>query len=134
MVRQVRDALTEKQQAFDQLTTLLTDLGRQTFSRMALEPHLHHLFVEAFRNRWHVATEYLREVRDLIEGVVLKGQAEKTFVPGDGNKIMTFIMGAMLVFVNPGLTELLSFDDSELSVDLAAHVKSVVSSIAREKL
>ncbi len=132
--RHICDALVEEDGASEQLSKTLMELGRQTSSRMALEPHLHHLFAEAFRNRWHVATEYLREISRLIEEIVVKGQANKAFTPGDADKLTKFILGAMLVFVNPALTELLSKDDGELSMDLAMHVQSLVGSITRKNL
>ncbi len=132
--RHICDALVEERGASEQLSKTLRELGRQTTARRAMEPHLHHLFAEAFRNRWHVATEYLREISRLIEEIVVKGQANKAFTPGDADKLTKFILGAMLVFVNPALTELLSKDDGELSMDLAMHVQSLVGSITRKNL
>jgi hypothetical protein len=101
---------------------------------MASEPHLHQLFVEAFRNQWHVAIEYLRQVRALIEEVVARGQADGAFVTDDAGKTTKFILGTMIVFVNPGLTELLKLEDAALSMDLATQVQSLVESLARKTL
>jgi AcrR family transcriptional regulator len=132
-VRHLRDIMVDEDAPIERLHVLLLEIGRQTASRMTLEPHLHQLFAEAFRNRWNVATEYLREVSTLIEDVVVRGQADGAFVPGDPGTTTKFITGTMLVFVNPGLTELLNLDDAALSIDLATHVQSVVNSIARKK-
>lgn len=133
-LRHLRDIPVEEKASIERLSALLLEVGRQTSSRIALEPHLHRLFVEAFRNRWQVSTEYLREVSALIEDVVGRGQADEAFAPDDPRKTTKFILGTMLVFVNPGLAELLSLDDADLSIDLATHVQSVINSIARKKL
>ncbi|WP_051439016.1 TetR/AcrR family transcriptional regulator [Ciceribacter selenitireducens] len=133
-LRHLRDILLDEDASIERLRVLLLEMGRQTSSRMALEPHLHQLFVEAFRNQWHVAIEYLRQVRALIEDVVARGQADETFVPDDAGKTTKFIFGTMIVFVNPGLTELLKLEDAALSMDLATQVQSLVESIARKTL
>lgn len=133
-IRQVRDAVAEEQQASAQLTTLLTELGRETSSRLALEPHLHYLFAEAFRNRWHVATEYLREVNGLVEDIVVSGQSTEAFDLGAPTTMANFIAGAMLIFVHPGLSELMSFDDGDPTVDMATHVETIVRSVSRKNL
>lgn len=133
-VRNLRDILGDEDASIERLRVLLLEVGRQTSLRMALEPHIHHLFVEAFRNQWHVATDYLREISALIEDVIVRGQADKTFVQDDPSKTTKFILGSMLVFVTPGLTELLNVDDADLSIDLATHVQSVVNSIAQKTL
>lgn len=131
-LRQVRNAVAEQNQASAQLMTLFAELGRETSSRIALEPHLHHLFAEAFRNRWQVAPEYLREVNDLVEDIVVKGQAAGAFVPVHSAKMTKFVVISMLIFVHPAMAELLGFDDGELPVDLTTHVETIVGSIARE--
>lgn len=133
-LRHLRDILVDEDASIERLRVLLHEVGQQTSSRMILEPHLHHLFVEAFRNQWHVATDYLREISALIEDVVVRGQADETFVPADPSKTTKFILGSMLVFVNPGLTEQLNVDDPDLSIDLATHVQSVVNSITQKTL
>jgi AcrR family transcriptional regulator len=133
-VRHLREILVNEDASIERLRVLLLEVGRQTASRMTSEPHLHHLFAQTFRNRWHVATEYLREVGVLIEDVVVRGQADGAFVPGDPGATTKFITGTMLLFVNPALTELSNVDDAGLSMDLATHVQSVVNSIARKKL
>jgi AcrR family transcriptional regulator len=133
-LRHLRHVLVDEDASIERLRVLLLEVGRQTSSRMASEPHLHQLFVEAFRNQWHVAIEYLRQVRTLIEDVVVRGQSDGAFVPDDPGTTTRFILGAMIVFVNPGLAELLKLDDAALSMDLATQVQSLVESLARKTL
>lgn len=128
---QVRASLGDDGPAEEQLTRLLMELGRQTSSRIALEPHLHRLFADAFRNQWCIANEYLSYINWLLENIVRKGLATRAFPSGNPLEMTRLISGSMLVFVHPGLRELAGLDDVELSIDLMTHVKALVESITR---
>ncbi len=128
---QVRNALGDDRRASEGLATVLTEISRQTSSRMTLEPHLDRLVNDAFQSRWYAATLYLREFNGLIEEIVQHGFTTGEFSYGNPLEMTKFISGSMLVFVHSGLTELMSFDDDDLAVDSATHAKMVIEFIMR---
>lgn len=126
---QSRRAIVDGDRASDQLSQALRELGRQTSSRMTAEPHLHQLFVTAFRNQWGVAKQYMRAVNGVLDRILQHGLATGEFAFGDALELRNFIAASMLVFIHPGLSELMRFDDEGLSTDLDAHVRAIVRSI-----
>jgi AcrR family transcriptional regulator len=132
-LREVRDSMADDERASEQLKTLLIELGQLTSFRMALDPHLHRLFAEAFHCQWALADEYLLEVRGLIRDTVVRGQVAQVFLPVNTLQMTEFIYGAMLVFVHPGLSDLASRHGGELSVDLSTYVETIVNTIVRDE-
>lgn len=128
---QVRKVLEDEWRASARLAMVLTEMGRQTSSRMTSEPHLDRLVNDAFRNRWPAATVYLREVNGLIEEIVQHGVATGEFSSGKPPEMTKFISGSMPVFVRSGFTELMSFDGDDLAVDPATHVKMMIEFLTR---
>lgn len=126
---QFRGVIVDGDRASDQLSQALRELGRQTSSRMIAEPHLHRLLVAAFRNQWGVANQYIRTVNGVLDRIVQNGLATGEFALGDAMELRRFIAASMLVFIHPGLSELMRFDDEGLSTDLDAHVRAIVRSI-----
>lgn len=125
-LRQARESLAGGGSPAEQLKRLLIELSHLTLSRVALEPHLHRLFVEAFHRQWGVAGDYLRAVNTLIEETISNVAATHTVRSADARQMSQFVCCAMLVFVHPGLSHLVSRHGGELSVDLATHVEAIL--------
>lgn len=130
-LEKVREVVMDGDRASEQLAKALVELGRETRTRMTTDPHLHQLCVVSFQNQWSVATHYLREISDLVAAIVQHGLSSREFASGNSLEMGRFIVASMLVFIHPGLSELMRFDDEGLSADLDAHVRAIVELVKR---
>ena len=87
--------------ADDKLERFITSLSRAYEEKLARDPHIFAVFVDALEEKRSVTSRHLSRVRELIGRVIEEGIATRVLVAADPGRIEILIFDALHRFLHP---------------------------------
>lgn len=87
--------------ADDKLERFITSLSRAYEEKLARDPHIFAVFVDALEENRAVASRHLDRVRELIGRIIEEGIATRVLAVADPNRIEVLIFDALHRFLHP---------------------------------
>lgn len=124
-----REISLDKGPAMIKLAALFETVHRHTRLRIAKEPHIHELLVDAVHGGWDVMGAYFGQMTAIIEAIIREGAGTGELEVENAGEAARGALAAMISFVHPVLVEGRAMGTGDVKAEFKAQMRFVIRAL-----